>query len=165
MKKIFILTIFYCSFINSVLPPGSCKNGEIQVTAAGLRGGQCVSEKNLSETLFYLNQDLNLDVNERELVRACNELKEENIDSALSYLKLDSVNALQENKMKVLKAACNALNFGFLPVGPQICEVPGCPTDEPCTKNEWIVTKKDNFNCQKPGLNGKCLEYAECPLY
>lgn len=166
MKKIILsITIFYCCITNSVLPPGSCNKGEIQVTAAGIMGGQCVSEQNLNETLSYLNEMSELNITDRELVRACNELRENSIDNALEYLHLNEINKPEGNKIEILKAACNGLNYGFSPAGPKMCEEPVCPTPEPCTKDQWERQMRPNLNCQKPGLNGKCLEYRECPMF
>ncbi len=158
MKKLFILAIFYyCSFSEAVLPskPGSCKKGEVNVA------GKCVSKEiNLKAILNYLNEDLNLNVSDRDLEMACNEYTFfGNRELGLKYLKLDRANGSDEDKLKVLKAVCDGLNSGFR--GPVVCRQPGCPPGMPdCTKNDWIFSLTSN-----PNYEEKTNLYGECPLF
>ena len=167
MKKQLLVLLLISSQVQAVLPPGSCKPDEVQVTAADLIGGQCVNKKNLDDTLSYLNDTLELDVTKRELVRACNELKQDNLDNAYKYLHIDDEEILEGNKERVTRAACKGLESGFLPKGPETCEVPGCPVGEPepCPKDKWVMESQPNTNCQKYDLNGDCLEFGECAMY
>lgn len=163
MKKISLFILLLVNYQSQgTLPPGSCADDQVQVTAAGLMGGQCVNKKNLEDTLFYLNDTLKLKVTDRELVRACNEFKRDNLEAAFSYLHLDCVNSLPENKLKVLKAACIALENGFLAPGPKECIAVSFPNGD---KNNPVKTTRPNGRCQKFDLNGHCLEYGECPVY